>query len=134
MYSTPTTLGAGTATATGDVQINVVIPTGTTGQHTFVLYGKDTAGATWALTKVATVVAASSTSTPTQSSTPSQSSTVTQTTALPTETNAAPLPQTGAPDIGRILVLALLAVQAGLILLVAAARKPRPLGAHARRH
>jgi hypothetical protein len=124
MYSTPTTLGVGTATATGAASLVVTIPSGLTGSHTMVLYGKTTTGTPFALTKSVTVTAASSSPTPTVTAT--------------SDENSGTLPKTGAGGSVTTLVWALVALQVGLIFVVrmARGRRPaqRPVGAHARRH
>ena len=130
MYSTPTTLGAATATATGDAQTNVIIPSSASGSHTFVLYGTTASGSVWALTKIV-IVTGAPTTTPTVTPTPTPTVT---TTDLPTGTNNAPLPRTGASDVGRTIVAAILLLQLGVGLLVVASRRPRYVGVHARRH
>ena len=125
MYSAPTTLGVGTASATGAASLDVTIPSALTGSHTMVLYGKTTAGAPFALTKTVTVTAASSSPTPTDTSTSG-------------ETNSGTLPKTGADSSVMSLVWALIALQIGLVFVVRTARSrrgsTRPVGAHARRH
>lgn len=117
MYSTPVTLGVGTASAQGAVQIAVVIPAGTTGTHTLVLYGVDQSGGPRTLTKEVSVAAPSATPTPTDTNTTD-----------PTDDpdNPGTLPQTGPGDFGATLLWALVALQIGLIVAVRASRSRRP--------
>jgi hypothetical protein len=44
------------------------------------------------------------------------------------------LPQTGASGVVRTVVVGLLTLQVGLILILVAARRPKAVGLHARRH
>jgi hypothetical protein len=117
MYSTPVTLGVGTASAEGAISVDVTIPSGTTGSHTLILFGTDDSGGVVALTKTVTVTAASGTPTPTDTSTTD-----------PTDDpdNGGTLPQTGPADFGMTLIWALVALQVGLIIAVRASRARRP--------
>lgn len=125
MYSTPTTLGVGTANAEGAISVDVTIPSGTTGSHTLILLGTDESGGVVALTKTVTVTASTSTPTPTDTST-----------SDPTDDpdNNGTLPQTGPADFGMTLVWALVALQVGLIIAVRASRSRRPAAESAGRH
>lgn len=127
MYSTPVTLGVGTADAQGAISVDVTIPSGTSGSHTLILLGTDNSGGVVALTKTITVTAATSTPTPTDTSTTD-----------PTDDpdNPGTLPQTGPADFGMTLVWALVALQVGLIIAVRASRsrpaEPAAAGRHRR--
>jgi titin len=119
MYSTPVTLGVGTANAQGVMSVDVTIPSGTTGSHTLILLGSDNSGGVVALTKTITVIASTSTPTPTPTDT---------STTDPTDDpdNPGTLPQTGPGDFTMTLVWALVALQIGLIVAVRASRSRRP--------
>ena len=119
MYSTPVTLGVGTADAQGAISVEVTIPSGTTGSHTLILLGADNSGGVVALTKTITVTAASTTPTPTPTDT---------STTDPTDDpdNPGTLPKTGPGDFTMTLVWALVALQVGLIVAVRASRSRRP--------
>jgi hypothetical protein len=123
MYSTPVTLGVGTANAGGEISVEVTIPSGTTGSHTLILLGTDSSGGVVALTRSITVTAASSTPTPTDTSTTD-----------PTDDpdNPGTLPKTGSGDFPMTLLWAVVALQIGLIFAVRAARSRRPATASGR--
>ena len=126
MYSTPTTLGVGTASSTGAVSVTVTIPSAATGTHTMVLYGTNAAGAPHTLTKSVTVTTATNpTDTPTDPSSTDAG-------------NGGTLPKTGSGNGIAALVWALIALQVGLIVIVRASRysgrRVRHVGAHVRRH
>jgi hypothetical protein len=122
MYSTPVTLGVGTADAQGAISVDVTIPSGTTGSHTLVLLGTKDDGSPWALTKTVTITATSSSATPTDTSTSDGS-----------DDNGG-LASTGPEDFGKTLVIALVVLQIGLIVAVRAARRPRAAVAGRHRH
>jgi hypothetical protein len=123
MYSTPVTLGVGTANAQGQISVEVTIPSGTTGSHTLVLLGTKDDGSPWALTKAVTVTAASSSADPTDDPTSSDDG-----------GDNGGLASTGPEDFGKTLVIALVALQIGLIVAVRAARRPRAAVAGRHRH
>lgn len=113
IYSTPEQLGVATASSTGDVSLSVVIPASLTGQHTLVLLGTKADGSPWALTKTVTVTASGGGDGGGDGSDDGD--------------NGSDLASTGPEDFAKTLLIALVALQVGLIAAVRGARRRRPV-------
>jgi hypothetical protein len=118
VYSSPTTLGQATASSSGAVSVQVVVPASLSGQHTMVLYGVDANGNAYALTKTVTVSASGSTSSSSD----------------PDDGDNGSLASTGPEDFAKTLLIALVVLQVGLIAAVRGARRRRPAVVGRHRH